>query len=69
MARTAPSEKPQVLTASELQELERKNLLNALEQSRFRIAGESGAARLVGMSPSTFAYRMKQLGIQRPRAS
>jgi transcriptional regulator with GAF, ATPase, and Fis domain len=67
--RASASERPQVLTASELQELERQNLLNALEQSRFRIAGDAGAARRVGMSPSTFAYRMKQLGIQRPRPS
>jgi len=69
MPRAGASEKRQVLTSTELQELERKNLLNALEQSHFRIAGDAGAARLVGMSPSTFAYRMKQLGIQRPRPS
>jgi len=67
--RPIAGEKPQVLTSTELQELERRNLVNALEQSHFRIAGDGGAARLVGMSPSTFAYRMKQLGIQRPRAS
>ena len=67
--RPGASDKPQVLTSTELQELERRNLMAALEQSHFRIAGDGGAARLVGMSPSTFAYRMKQLGIQRPRAS
>ena len=58
-----------VLTATELQAFERQNLLNALELSQFRIAGDAGAARRLGMSPSTLAYRMKQLGIQRPRLS
>jgi transcriptional regulator with GAF, ATPase, and Fis domain len=66
--KAAPGEKLQVLTATELQALERQNLLNALESSQFRVAGTAGAARLLGMSPSTFAYRMKQLGIVRPRA-
>jgi len=46
---------------------ERQNLLNALQLSQFRIAGDAGAARRLGLSPSTLAYRMKQLGIQRPR--
>jgi transcriptional regulator with GAF, ATPase, and Fis domain len=62
----APNGIPPVLTAGELQALERQNLLNALELSRFQIAGDAGAARRLGLSPSTLAYRMKQLGIQRP---
>jgi transcriptional regulator with GAF, ATPase, and Fis domain len=59
--------KPKVLTTAELQELERRNLMNALESAGFQISGEGGAARLLGMSPSTLTYRMKQLGIQRRR--
>jgi transcriptional regulator with GAF, ATPase, and Fis domain len=56
-----------VLAEPEFRELERRNLLNALRRCDYRIAGERGAARLLGLSPSTLAYRMKQLGLERPR--
>jgi len=55
-----------VLTAQEFQELESANLRRALEQCRGRIAGESGAARLLGIPPSTLTSRMKALKIQTP---
>jgi transcriptional regulator with GAF, ATPase, and Fis domain len=57
----------EVLSEVSMRELERRNLLRALERCDFRIAGERGAAKLLGLSPSTLAYRMKQLGIERPR--
>jgi PAS domain S-box-containing protein len=55
-----------VLTASELESVERANLIRALESCHWRIAGENGAARLLGVPPSTLNSRMKALGIQRP---
>jgi transcriptional regulator with GAF, ATPase, and Fis domain len=55
-----------VLSAAQLQELERRNIVNALSQCSWKIAGDSGAARLLGMKPSTLAYQMKTLGIERP---
>ena len=55
-----------VRTAQELQQLERDNLLHALETAGWRVAGENGAARLLGMNPSTLSSRMKALGIKRP---
>jgi PAS domain S-box-containing protein len=61
----APSEAP-VLTAEELSRIERQNLVRALERCGWRIAGESGAARLLGVAPSTLTSRMKALGISRP---
>jgi transcriptional regulator with GAF, ATPase, and Fis domain len=60
----APQE---VLAQSDLKELERQNLLNALAQCSWQIAGPNGAAALLGLSPSTLAYRMKRLNIERPR--
>jgi transcriptional regulator with GAF, ATPase, and Fis domain len=51
----------------EFRELERRNLLNALRSCGYRIAGSRGAAKLLGLSPSTLTYRMKQLGLDRPR--
>ncbi len=56
-----------VRTVQQLQQLERDNLILALEISQWRVAGKMGAARLVGMPPSTFQSRMKALGIKRPR--
>jgi transcriptional regulator with GAF, ATPase, and Fis domain len=60
-----PSEN-NVKTIQQLQQLERENLILALEKSQWRVAGKNGAALLVGMPPSTFQSRMKALGIKRP---
>jgi transcriptional regulator with GAF, ATPase, and Fis domain len=57
----------EVLSEEAFRELERRNLLNALRRCDYKIAGERGAAKLLGLSPSTLAYRMKQLGLERPR--
>ncbi|MEW6248670.1 MAG: sigma 54-interacting transcriptional regulator [Nitrospirota bacterium] len=58
---------PRVRTAQEMETLERENLIRALESAGWRVAGENGAARLLGMNPSTLSSRMKALGIKRPR--
>ncbi len=50
----------------ELQALERDNLIRALELSGWKVAGDTGAARLLGMNASTLSSRMKALGIRRP---
>jgi len=54
-----------VLTARELEQLERANILRALDSCRWRISGESGAARLLGIPPTTLSSRMKALKIQK----
>jgi transcriptional regulator with GAF, ATPase, and Fis domain len=63
----AVPEPGEVLTESALRDLERRNIMNALRRCDYRIAGERGAARMLGLSPSTLAYRMKHLGLERPR--
>jgi DNA-binding NtrC family response regulator len=55
-----------ILSDGELRELERKNLLRALDRSVWRISGRGGASEILGLSPSTLRDRMKALGIQRP---
>ena len=57
----------EVVDETAFRELERRNLLNALRRCDYKIAGARGAAKLLGLSPSTLAYRMKQLGLERPR--
>ena len=56
----------EVLSEQHFQALERQNIENALSRCDWRIAGERGAAHLLGLSPSTLSYRMKQLGVARP---
>jgi PAS domain S-box-containing protein len=55
-----------VKTVLQLQQQERENLLLALKISQWQIGGKKGAARLVGMPPTTFQSRMKAMGIKRP---
>jgi PAS domain S-box-containing protein len=62
----APEEQARVRTVRELEELERRNILLALEQTAWRVAGDSGAAALLGMKPSTLSSRIKALNISRP---
>jgi len=56
-----------ILSLEEMKRLERDNLRRALEATAWRVAGEKGAARLLGMQPSTLASRMKALSLKRPR--
>jgi transcriptional regulator with GAF, ATPase, and Fis domain len=55
-----------VRTSAEMEQLERANLLAALEQASWKISGKDGAAALLGLKPSTLNSRMKALGIKRP---
>ncbi|HWP60273.1 MAG TPA: sigma 54-interacting transcriptional regulator [Candidatus Acidoferrales bacterium] len=63
----APPSKTAVRTARELEELERANLIAALEAAGWRVSGQGGAASLLGMKPSTLSSRMKALGIDRKK--
>ena len=54
-----------VYSVAEIEELERQNFQRALERCDGRVSGEHGAARLLGMKPSTLASRLKVLGVKR----
>lgn len=56
-----------ILSAKELEELERANILRALETTKWKVSGEQGAALLLGINASTLSSRMKALKIQKPR--
>jgi PAS domain S-box-containing protein len=55
-------------TKNELKEIEHETLIRALEEASWKVAGEHGAARKLGIPPSTLTSRMKALGIERPRS-
>jgi formate hydrogenlyase transcriptional activator len=50
-----------------LADVERRHIQGILETVRWRIEGSGGAAKLLGMNPSTLRSRMSKLGIERPR--
>jgi formate hydrogenlyase transcriptional activator len=50
-----------------LEEAERKHLLAVLEETNWVLGGPHGAAIRLGMKRSTLQFRMRKLGISRPR--
>ena len=57
---------PQSDKITTLAESERSQILKAMEKTNWRVSGEKGAAKLLGMKRTTLEARMKKLGIQRP---
>ena len=53
------------LTEPELREREKANMVAVLDAAAWRISGPGGAAELLGIKPSTLAYRMKIFGIEK----
>ncbi len=63
---------PPAVTGSEdrsdasLEEVLRRHMLSVLDQTGWVIEGPRGAARVLGLPPSTLHSRLKKLGIKRP---
>jgi PAS domain S-box-containing protein len=57
-----------VLAVQEMEEFERANILRALEACSWRVSGDSGAARLLGLPATTLSSRMKALKVERQGA-
>ncbi|MBW1819410.1 MAG: sigma 54-interacting transcriptional regulator, partial [Deltaproteobacteria bacterium] len=55
------SEEPKTLAR-----VEREAILKAVEKTRWRIDGPKGAAKILGLKPSTLRSRMQKLGIRKP---
>jgi PAS domain S-box-containing protein len=55
-----------VLSDAEVRKLEKENMLRALRMTNWRVSGPDGAAKLLGVKPTTFTDRMKKFGIARP---
>ena len=61
---SAPAHRTQFPT---LEELTRDHVVAALERSAWQVSGDAGAAKLLGLKPTTLEARMKRLGIARPK--
>jgi transcriptional regulator with GAF, ATPase, and Fis domain len=60
---SAPMETGEAVT---LADNEKRHLIKILEKTGWKVAGPEGAAFILGVPPSTLAFRMKKLGIKRP---
>jgi transcriptional regulator with GAF, ATPase, and Fis domain len=49
-----------------LADVERKHILKVLKHTHWKIEGQNGAAKRLGLNPSTLRFRMKKLDIERP---
>jgi len=58
----APDE-PRLMTEADLRELEKQNMLLAMEMTNWKMYGERGAAQLLGIKPTTLISRLKKLGL------
>jgi len=48
-----------------LSEMERVHILNTLKSTGWKVSGNQGAAKILGLKPTTLDARMKKLGIKR----
>ncbi|AXT20326.1 AAA family ATPase [Flavobacteriaceae bacterium AU392] len=55
-----------ILTAKEINTLEKENILKALKQTRWKVSGVNGAAALLQIPPTTLASKIKAFNIERP---
>lgn len=48
-----------------LEEVEKEHILEVLKKVNWKVSGEKGAAKILGLNPTTLEARMKKLGIKR----
>jgi transcriptional regulator with GAF, ATPase, and Fis domain len=60
-------EKGPLPTTHTLEELERNHVQHVLQATNWRVRGKGGAAELLGLKPTTLEFRLKKLGIARPK--
>jgi formate hydrogenlyase transcriptional activator len=61
-----PQSRTQESHTVNLQDVERRHVLQVLDQTNWRIYGPRGAAEQLGVNPSTLRSRLKKLGLKRP---
>ena len=54
-----------IYSTGNLEDMERRHIVAALEQTDWRIAGQGGAAEVLGLKRTTLQAKMKKLGIKR----
>ncbi len=60
---------PEVVPDAEMRKRERENIVAAMRKSNWKIYGNDGAARLLGIKPTTLSARIKKFGIKKPTST
>lgn len=56
----------EIVPESEMRRRERQNTIAALQKSNWKIYGQGGAAKLLGIKPTTLSSRIKKMKIRKP---
>jgi transcriptional regulator with GAF, ATPase, and Fis domain len=56
-----------ILSQNEILNLEKENIIRALNYTNWKVSGEKGAAKLLGIPPTTLNSRLKAFGIKRAK--
>jgi transcriptional regulator with GAF, ATPase, and Fis domain len=59
-------EEAEILTEAEIRRRECENIFVVLQKTGWKIKGADGAARLLGVKPTTLISRIKRMGLVRP---
>ena len=52
-------------SAIKLEDVEKEHIIEVLKKTGWKVSGEKGAARILGLNPTTLEARMKKMGIKR----
>jgi transcriptional regulator with GAF, ATPase, and Fis domain len=52
-------------TLLKLEEVEKEHIIETLKKVNWKVSGDKGAAKILGLNPTTLEARMKKLGIRR----
>ena len=58
-------ENGKIATPSKLEDVEKEHIIETLKKTGWRVSGEKGAAKILGLNATTLEARMKKLGIKR----
>jgi transcriptional regulator with GAF, ATPase, and Fis domain len=65
--KTATNGNLKTTAASKLEDVEKEHILAVLKQTGWKVSGEKGAAKILGLNATTLEARMKKLGIVREK--
>lgn len=57
--------KEKILSQGEPLNLEKENIIRALNSTNWKISGKDGAAKLLGLPPTTLNSRLKAIGLKK----
>jgi transcriptional regulator with GAF, ATPase, and Fis domain len=63
--KTTGSENGKSHSTAKLEDVEKNHIIETLKKTGWKVSGEKGAAKILGLNPTTLEARMKKLGIKR----